>query len=403
MRILALAGWWPEPMDNGIRLRIGHLLSGLSRRHTVDLVAMHGAEAPRSEHLDVVRQMCASAISVPAYERALAGADRLVSLWRNEPASVRATWNQPFADLVRRRTAETRPDVVLAFELSTAPYARLIPDVPRVLDDLEMARIFDSFASERHPRRRLRAWLTWSKHREYVVQTLRDFAGYTTVSAREARLAFTLAPRGMPAIVAPNGAVVDGQPGRFGPPHPDRLIYPGALSFDANFDAMDYFLRDIFPLIRAERPNARLQITGKAHSQRQAALPADVHVEFTGFVEDVRPLVARAWAEVVPLRQGSGTRLKILEALALGTPVISTSKGAEGLDIRDGEHLLIADTPAAFARAALSVLADPGLRERLAQAGYQAVRDQYDWHMIATQLEALLEMVARPVPRKVAS
>jgi glycosyltransferase involved in cell wall biosynthesis len=176
-------------------------------------------------------------------------------------------------------------------------------------------------------------------------------------------------------------------------PEPDTLIYPGALSYDANLDAMRYFLREIFPRIRAARPGVRLRITGKTTPEQRAALPSTEGVELTGYVHDIRAAVAGAWAEVVPLRAGGGTRLKVLEALAIGTPVVSTSKGAEGLDLAAGEDLLIADTPEQFAQATLKLLGDPMLRERLAARGRATVQARYDWRTIAGQLTDLVEQV----------
>jgi len=114
-------------------------------------------------------------------------------------------------------------------------------------------------------------------------------------------------------------------------------------------------------------------------------------VEFTGYVQDIRPIVAGSAVCVVPLRQGGGTRLKILEAMALGTAVVSTSKGAEGLDVMDGVHLLIADDPAAFASATRSLLQDAGLRDRLVTNARRLVEERYDWREIGGRFVSLVE------------
>jgi glycosyltransferase involved in cell wall biosynthesis len=139
----------------------------------------------------------------------------------------------------------------------------------------------------------------------------------------------------------------------------------------------------------------RLWVTGRAAPEQIAALPVADGVEFTGYLDDVRPAVARAWAEVVPLRKGGGTRLKVLEALALGTPVVSTSKGVEGLDLEDGRHVLVADTADAFAAATERLLGQPELRARLGEAGRQVVRQRYDWRAIGAGLDDLAHEIAR--------
>jgi glycosyltransferase involved in cell wall biosynthesis len=114
-------------------------------------------------------------------------------------------------------------------------------------------------------------------------------------------------------------------------------------------------------------------------------------VRFTGYLEDIRPEIRRSAVCVIPLRRGTGTRLKILEAMALGTPVVSTSKGAEGLDVRHGEHLLIADQPADFARCVQALLQDSGLAERLAIKARALVDEKYSWSTIGARFVALVE------------
>lgn len=388
MRILAISSWWPEPADNGIRLRLSRLLGGLGAHHELHLLAL-----TQAEHLaaTALPPYCASAAHLPAPTVRLSRGDRLASLVLPSPASVRAAWSPDFAALVRRRAAQVRPDVVVAFELSAAPYALLVPGAPRLLDDLEMATIYDGFAAAAG-RGRLRAWLTWAKHKAYVRHILRGFAACTAVSEREAALVRHLAPARMSVAIVPNGADVGPLP-QATSPEPDTLIYPGALSYAANLDAMRFFLGEVLPRIRAARPEVRLRITGRITAEQRAALPSLDGVELTGFVPDIKTLIARSWAEVVPLRHGSGTRLKILEALALGTPVVSTAKGAEGLDLEPGRHLLIADSPAELAATTLLLLAQPALRERLAAEGWRAVAATYDWRSIGARLEALTRAV----------
>ncbi len=177
-------------------------------------------------------------------------------------------------------------------------------------------------------------------------------------------------------------------------PNRDTLIYPGALTFDANFDAVDYFLRDIFPRVKAQRPEVRFVVTGNAPPTLRTALPQIEGVEFTGYVPDVRPVIARSWCEVVPLRSGGGTRLKVLEALALGVPVVSTPKGIEGLALDDDIHVLVAPTTDEFVDATLRILDQPELRARLAEAGRRRVAELYDWRVIGERMNDLINEVA---------
>ena len=169
------------------------------------------------------------------------------------------------------------------------------------------------------------------------------------------------------------------------------LVYNGALTYSANLDAMTYFLSSIFPIVQQQIPDVRLTITGSTAGVDLSSLALTDAVFFSGYVPDVRLPIAQAAVCVVPLRDGGGTRLKILEAMALGTPVVATSKGAEGLDVIDGVHLLIADTPEEFARETIRLLREPKLRSTLAANARRLVVENYDWQQIGDRFVQLIE------------
>lgn len=300
------------------------------------------------------------------------------------------------AATVAAASSRWRPEAVVAFEADMAPYARLVADTPLLLEGLELSYLLRQHLQHRDPRRRLRYLLTALQHRRYIATLLRQFAAVTVVSEREAGLARQIA-RGRPVEVSviPNGADVTRALAYSYEPEPDTLIYPGALSYAANLDAARYFVAESFPQVRALRPEARFRITGQSTPEQRAAVPPAPGVEFTGRVDDIHGLIARSAVEVVPLRQGGGTRLKILEALALGTPVVSTTKGVEGLSLAPGRDLIVADTPGAFAQATLRLLTHPEECARLSTAGRRAVVEQYDWRSIGGRFVALTEATAK--------
>jgi glycosyltransferase involved in cell wall biosynthesis len=195
--------------------------------------------------------------------------------------------------------------------------------------------------------------------------------------------------------VIANGVNVADYTASFDPPEADTLVYSGALTYNANFDAVDYFLREILPLIQVERPQVKLAITGKLDGVAVDRLPVVKNngLVLTGYLADVRPTITRSWISIAPLRLGGGTRLKILEALALGTPVVATSKGAEGLNLVPERDILIADTPADFVAAVLRLLQDTTLRETLSQNGRRAVETHYDWQIIGQQFNNFIEAI----------
>jgi glycosyltransferase involved in cell wall biosynthesis len=174
-------------------------------------------------------------------------------------------------------------------------------------------------------------------------------------------------------------------------PRPDSLVYNGALTYSANYDAMRWFLAHVFPRVKQAVPGVTLAITGSTAGVDTAGLALDDTVTLTGYVDDIRCPVAEASACVVPILQGGGTRLKILEAMALGTPVVSTSKGAEGLDVTPGHDILIADEPTEFASQVTRLLSDAALREQVASNARHLVEQRYDWQQIGRRFVGLVE------------
>jgi glycosyltransferase involved in cell wall biosynthesis len=158
---------------------------------------------------------------------------------------------------------------------------------------------------------------------------------------------------------------------------------------------MLYFCREILSHIRAEEPDVRLTIVGRAPTPAVQKLGDEAGVRVTGRVDDVRPDLEEATAYIVPLRIGGGTRLKIFEAMAMGKAVVSTTVGAEGLPVTSGEHLLVADEPRTFARAVVGLLRDPDRRRRLESAARALVLERYDWSVVAGELEGALVRFAR--------
>jgi glycosyltransferase involved in cell wall biosynthesis len=176
---------------------------------------------------------------------------------------------------------------------------------------------------------------------------------------------------------------------------PNSLVFTGSMDGLPNEDGVAYFFREILPLIRQQVPDVSVRIVGRNPSAALQSLAArQVHVELTGWVEDVRPSLARGAVCIVPLRIGSGTRLKIFEAMAMGKAVVSTSIGAEGLPVRPGENIVLADDPGAFAQSVGSLLRDAARRREIGRAARKLVAENYSWARIAEDFAAVLADVA---------
>lgn len=169
-----------------------------------------------------------------------------------------------------------------------------------------------------------------------------------------------------------------------------HLVFTGSMDWLPNEDAMTFFCHDVLPLIRAEEPGVTLSIVGRAPTPTVLRLAQEHHIQVTGRVDDVRPHMREAAVYIVPLRIGGGTRLKIFEAMAMEKAVVSTTVGAEGLEISNGEHVILADEPRHFAQEVVCLLRDRDRRRRLERAARALVVERYDWSAVAGELEDAL-------------
>jgi glycosyltransferase involved in cell wall biosynthesis len=375
---------------------VHNLLGQLSRRHRVTLLSFihpgqsvgHATQAAICERVDVVPARAYR----PGSLRALGG------YFSSQPRWLVDVYSREMAELAKSTVSQAASagdpfDVIIASQITMAPYLVNLQGPVRVLEELEMSILWDGLSDGDHWRR-LRAGLRWRKFAGYVGRLVREHVdGCSLVSEPERVNLERIVPHFRDVAVVPNGVDVAHYSGSFGVPAPDTLVFSGALTYSANYDAMGYFLGDIWPRVREVRPAAQLAITGGTDGVALDRLPLGDGVILTGYLPDIRPRVATSRVCVVPLRQGGGTRLKILEAMALGTPVISTHKGAEGLDVTHGEDILLADTPEAFAEGVLRLLADDELCARLTRNGRRLVESRYDWAPIAERLDGLLHDV----------
>lgn len=391
MRILHLSPWFPYPLDTGSRTRVYHLLKALAERHRITMLSLD-PQGWAPAQVDAVAPFCerAQVIARDPFRRGrLRTATRFLS-----PNPVVA---DPFPELLRlaRELHAAQPfDAVIAATVVMAPYALALPAVTRVLEEHNSGTrwMAERYHAQTAPLQRLRCWVSWRKSVRYEARLFPRFDLVTMVSEQDAAASRALVAEGKPPVaVFPNGVdCAQWRPG-LADAEPDTLIFSGALSYHANYEAMHFFLGQVYPLIRAGHPAVRLRITGKAEGVDLSALPLDDSVSFTGFVDDIRPEIAQAQVSVVPIRSGGGTRLKILEAMALGTPVVATHKGAEGLEVTGGEHLLLADDPQQFAQRTIRLLSDHDLRRRLAANARRLVEQQYDWQQIGQRFATLVE------------
>jgi sugar transferase (PEP-CTERM/EpsH1 system associated) len=394
LKILFLSWWFPYPPNNGSRIRNFNLVKQLSRRHSLTLLSFYQKEEELA-HLDDMRPYCDEVHVVPSHHQS--GTLRHLSgLLSTQPRSLSEMYSPAMQALVNKTVASQRPDLVITSEIGVADKTSVYVaelDLPKVLEDLELGVVKEQATRAGGKLARLRHRLTWRKMAHYTTDLLRRFDGCTVASQHERDHLRELVANEYPIAVVPNGVDLEAYAGDFGQPQPNTLIFTGALSYHPNFEAMDFFLGKVYPLVMAHCPGAALRITGQVDGAVAARLATAGGVTFTGYLPDIRPYVAQSWACVAPLLAGGGTRVKILEAMALGTPVVATSKGAEGLDAVPGRDLLVADAPAEFADHVLRLLNDPALRRQLSENGRRLVLTRYSWATIGQDVGSFLEKI----------
>ena len=390
MQILFLSQWFPYPPDNGSKIRIFNLLRGLAARHEVTL-ASFAPDYPPDSALEEMLSICREVHVVPWQPFDPHSLRALLGFFSDKPRYVIDTYSAEMKAKIESLLARKNYNLVIASQMGLAGYANSFKGVPALLEEVEQGSFYQQVAGRPASLGRLRAELTWLKQRRYTRGLVRHFKSATVVSQPERDLLQQVAPGFRSIEVIPNCISLADYADCHEEPCPGSLIFTGSLRYTPNYEAMRWFLGEVFPRITAALPGTSLAITGDTANR---PLPAAEGVVLTGLVPDVRPLVASAWVSLAPLLTGGGTRLKILEAMALKTPVVATSKGAEGLEAQPGRHLLIADTAEQFAQAVIRLLNDPALRQELTGQAYSLVRQKYDWANVMPKFIRLVESSA---------
>ena len=415
MKILFLTPQVPYPPRQGAALRNWGLISGLAARHELAVLSFlsPGRSSEQDSHLQGARPLQAACRikTVPAPMRTFR--DRLHSLLTTrQPDMALRLASEAYARRLAEWLARESFDVVHIGGIEMAPYLGIIGNTtaqPRplvVFDNLNCEYLLQRRAfltdlrAPAHWPGALYSFVQWRRLRRYEAQVCRRADKVLAVSEADAVALQDLVP-GLDVTVVPNG--VDTQAYRAESPSAEvqipqnALVFTGTMDFRPNVDAMLWFARRVLPLVRAQVSQARLFVVGQRPHRRLHKLRRDPAVVLTGWVEDVRPYIAQASVYVAPLRIGGGTRLKLLEAMAMGKAVVATRLGAEGYPVRDGHELVLADAPGDFAAAVVELLRAPERQAELGQAARAFVEQWYDWRAIVPRVEAVYQMKQPPV------
>lgn len=396
MNVLFVSPYPPYPATFGGSQRIFHLMREAARSHRVfslTFASTLGEPVDRAPY----EALCQEIVEVPRPDenkralqlRSLVSPRSYQLLSHTSPAMQAA-----LDDLVRREFIDL---VVLEFSQMTG---LVVPPGPAVVVDEHNVE-WDLLARAAETSR---GWLRRSyTKRESLRFRAEERAGLaradrvTVTSDRDREMLLADDP-GLAIDVVPNGVDTEAFAPAPGPGSPGTLVFAGAMHYGPNLEGALHFIQEILPLIRAQEPDVRFIAAGGKVAPELAALTGD-GVEATGYVDDIQPWFRKAAVFVVPLLAGGGTRFKVVEALSIQRPVVSTSLGAEGLDVEHDRHLLLADTPEAFAAATVALLRDRDRAERLAAEGRRLVERRYAWSAVGRlQEQAWQAALETPAP-----
>ena len=398
MRILFLSQIVPYPPHGGVLQRGYNVIRQLGRRATVDLFAfVHPDALPTPQALEESRielgKHCASVQYFPLWAKRSAlhkTAALAIGALSQTPFSMIAHRSRQYQARVNEAIAAPGVDIV---HIDTIGLAQFV-DLPRspaatVLTHHNIESMLMQRRAQVESRRPARMFLAREAGKLAAAETRLSplFDVNITMSVNDRVELARLAPGAVTEVV-PNGVDTE-----YFVPAPERqtsaLIYGGGLNMFANRDAVTFFVAEIWPRIREQRPDVTFYVVGQDPPKELLDLAErDRQIVVTGYVADIREFILKAAVYVVPLRVGGGTRLKVLDAMALGKAMVSTSIGCEGIDVVDGKHLQIADTPEIFAAKTLALLSDPAERLTLGASARALVEEQYAWPIIGDQLMA---------------
>lgn len=399
MRILILLPCQPFPAYNGQTHRLALTARSLAERHEVALACFvepgQARDIRASERDLFVETRQVDLAASPAGFGEMLG-QRLSA----SPADVFRFRSVAMADHVASLVTRYDPEAILLGDPALTPYVEPYAGRVVAMDYVcEVTLQLERIAALAGPLERPLWQLRKAKYARFLkrIEPLYDVAFLN--SREDVDALARLWPRSKLVHIA-NGLDLGGYPTGIAEPVADRLIYPGSIGYPPNRDAVSWFADEILPTIRAARPGVELRITGAVPDGIVA--PQGPGIVYTGRVADIREEIAAAMATVVPLRLGAGgARFKVIESLALGTPLVGTAIGIEGLELVDGTDYLKAETAGDFAAAVLRLLEDRSLRDRIAAAGRARMERDYDWRVLFASLEERL-MSAKPRQRAIA-
>jgi len=389
MRLLIVYPYVPYPLNRGTYHRVYNLARELGRYHQVDLFCLdEGGDSSRADAFSFARRVHFEPFAHPPWPRLFP--ERLLN---SVPTTIQHWSSKSVAEALLKFAGEEKYDAVHFCDLVLWQYASLLPRGRlRIMDRSRVDLLFQDeelkhldLSATEHILRRENLW----KLGRYESLVAKQLDLMVVCGPEDEVFLRSHVPEARRIKVLANGVDEAFFSMEKFPPTPDlepTVLFCGAMDYSPNVDGLKWYFEKADALLLQKIPNRRVLVVGKNPLPAVLALAARPGVTVTGEVPDVRPYYQKSWVQMVPLRIGGGTRLKIVESLSLGTPVVSTTVGAQGLNLRHGEHLLLADTPSDFAGQLALIMQDKARRARLANEGRRQVLAHYTWQQLGREL-----------------
>jgi sugar transferase (PEP-CTERM/EpsH1 system associated) len=399
MNILWLSHFIPYPPKGGNLQRSFYLIKEVAKKNRVFLLAFNQKillptpEAVK-ESTEKLKEYCehVQVFNIPSEKSKLARFWLLFSnLFIPFPYSVKQFWSPSMKHAIKEIICKYKIDLVHFDIIDLAQYASIIGGAKKAMNhhNVESLLLLRRAQAVRNPLKKLYLYIQGKKLRKYESEKLSQFDLNLVVSEKDMKELEQFSPEARIEVI-PNGTDTE----YFYPCDSlikgNNIIFAGGMSWFPNQDAVLYFLKSIWPLAKREIPDLKLTLIGHHPPRKVVKQSHKDEIEVMGFVDDIRPLVAKATAYIVPIRVGGGTRLKILDAFACGKAVISTSIGCEGIDVTPGKNILIGDSPQEFADQIIKVCSDTELMKSLGKEGRKLVEEKYAWKIIGQRLNNLI-------------
>lgn len=384
MKLLFILRRFPYPTVNGDQVRAYNQLKLLAPNHEITLLT-RDQSIRDSKSRDHIEGLCQRVVTVPRASRFLFPRLALPAL--RYPFQTALEFDHRLRRAAAKLASETVFDVAHVQLARIAPVAESLPgSMPKVLDLVDALSVNMTRRAERSAGPL--SWLARWEGRRMADYERSLIATYDCLVIASPSDQAAIGPYSNLTVV-PNGVDINLFPFSDGPRQPGSIVFSGTMFYFPNVDAANWFAKSMLPAVRRVVPHAVVSFVGTRPTRAVRALSVDPGIEVTGFVPSVHDHIARAVVAIAPMRSGSGTQFKVLEAMAAGTPVVGTSLAFAGLNIRDGEEALVADTPGAFAGKVIDVLTNPADYSQLTRNARALVERRYDWVVTVAALETV--------------